>query len=86
MAVDGVLICNPGSVGAPCYRDRSTTPHIMEAGSPLVRYAIVERRSTGWTAETNGGPYDNEIAARQAEGFGFPAFAHAARTGRIPPG
>ena len=86
VTVDGVLICNPGSVGAPCYRDRNATPHVMEAGSPLVSYAIFERRSTGWAAETNGVPYDYEIAAGQAEGFGFPAFAHAARTGRIPPG
>jgi len=47
VTVDGVLICNPGSVGAPCDRDRSATPHIMQPDSPLVRYAIVERRSTG---------------------------------------
>jgi len=86
VAVDGVLIVNPGSVGMPCYRDRGATPHVMEAGSPLARYAIVERRNAGWAAQLHGVPYDYEIAARQAEAFGFPAFAHAARTGRILPG
>ena len=86
VAVDGVLIVNPGSVGMPCYRDRGATPHVMEAGSPLARYAIIERRSTGWAAQLHAVPYGYEIAARQAEAFGFPAFAHAARTGRIPPG
>ncbi|MEH3104470.1 MAG: metallophosphoesterase family protein [Sphingomonas phyllosphaerae] len=86
VAVDGVLIVNPGSVGMPCYRDRGATPHVMEAGSPLARYAIVERRHAGWAAQLHGVPYDYEIAARQAEAFGFSAFAHTARTGRIPPG
>lgn len=86
VAVDGVLIVNPGSVGMPCYRDRGAAPHVMEAGSPLARYAIVERRNAGWAAQLHGVPYDYEIAARQAEAFGFPAFAHAALTGRILPG
>ncbi|HJO63745.1 MAG TPA: metallophosphoesterase family protein [Sphingomonas sanguinis] len=85
VAVDGVLIVNPGSVGMPCYRDRGATPHIMEAGSPLARYAIVQRDKAGWSAELHGVPYNYEIAARQAEAFGFPAFAHAARTGRLMP-
>lgn len=67
-------------------RDRGAISHVMEAGSPLARYAIVERRSAGWAAELHGVPFDYEIGARQAEAFGFPAFAHAARTGHIPPG
>lgn len=86
VAVDGVLIVNPGSVGMPCYRDRGAIPHIMEAGSPLARYAIVRRKTGGWSAELHGVPYDYESTARQAEAFGFPAFAHAARTGRLMPG
>jgi len=83
VAVDGVLIVNPGSVGMPCYRDRGEIPHVMEAGSPLARYAIVQRSRRGWSAELHGVPYDYDLAARQAEAFGFPAFAHAARTGRL---
>jgi predicted phosphodiesterase len=83
VAIDGVLVVNPGSVGMPCYRDRGAIPHVMESGSPLARYAIVERGRTGWSAELHGVPYDYDVAARQAEAFGFPAFAHAARTGRL---
>ncbi|MFK3891443.1 metallophosphoesterase family protein [Sphingomonas sp. NPDC079357] len=86
VTVDGVLIVNPGGVGIPCYRDRGATPHVMEAGCPLARYAIVERRSTGWAAELHGVPYYCKTTARQAEAFGFPAFAYAARTGRLLPG
>lgn len=82
-AIDGVLIVNPGSVGMPCYRDRGEIPHVMEAGSPLACYAIVERGRLGWSAALHSVPYDYEVAARQAEAWGFPAFAHAARTGRL---
>lgn len=83
VTVGDVLVVNPGSVGMPCYRDGGIVPHIMEAGSPLARYAIVERRASGWSAELHGVPYDYEIAARQAEAFRFPNFAFSARTGRI---
>lgn len=40
----------------------------------------------GLVRRLHGVPYDYEIAARQAKSFGFPAFAHAARTGRLTPG
>ncbi len=83
VTVGDLLVVNPGSVGMPCYRDRGAVPHVMEAGSPLARYAIVERRAAGWSAQLHGVPYDYEIAARQAEAFGFPNFAFSARTGRI---
>ncbi len=83
VTVGDVLIVNPGSVGMPCYRDGAAVPHVMEAGSPLARYAIVERRAAGWSAQLHGVPYDYEIAACQAEAFGFPNFAFSARTGRI---
>lgn len=84
VTVGDVLVVNPGSVGMPCYRDRGAVPHVMEAGSPLARYAILQRDGAGWSAALHGVPYDYEIAARQAEAFGFPAFAFAARTGRMP--
>ena len=86
VTVGDVLIVNPGSVGMPCYRDRGAIPHVMEAGSPLARYAIVERRGPCWSAELHGVPYNYEVAARQAEGFGFPNFAFSARTGRVMAG
>ncbi|MGX7707064.1 metallophosphoesterase family protein [Methylobacterium sp. Gmos1] len=84
VSVGDVLIVNPGSVGMPCYRDRGAVPHVVEAGSSSARYAIVERRESGWSAELRSIPYDYERAARQAEAFGFPSFAFSARTGRVP--
>jgi predicted phosphodiesterase len=83
-SVGGVLVVNPGSVGMPGYRDRGSVPHVMEAGSPHARYAIVERVAWGWAAELRAVPYDFEAAARQAERHGFPALAHTVRTGRMP--
>jgi len=85
VAVGDVLVVNPGSVGMPSYRDRGAVPHVMEAGSTLARYAIAERRASGWSAELHGVPYDYEVAARQAEAFGFPNFAFSVRTGRAMP-
>jgi diadenosine tetraphosphatase ApaH/serine/threonine PP2A family protein phosphatase len=82
----GVLVVNPGSVGMPGYRDRGRVPHVMESGSPLARFAIVERRKNGWSAELHAIPYDYEVAARQAEDFGFAGFASCVRTGRMPAG
>ena len=39
---DGRLIVNPGSVGSPGYRDVHPFPHVVEAGTPDARYAILE--------------------------------------------
>jgi diadenosine tetraphosphatase ApaH/serine/threonine PP2A family protein phosphatase len=39
---DGRLIVNPGSVGCPGYHDIHPFPHVMEAGTPAARYAILE--------------------------------------------
>ena len=39
---DGRLIVNPGSLGSPGYRDVHPHEHVMEAGTPDARYAIVE--------------------------------------------
>ena len=40
--VDGRLIVNPGSVGSPGYSDVNPFPHVIEAGTPDARYAILE--------------------------------------------
>lgn len=84
--VDGVLVVNPGSVGMPAYRDEEPVPHLVEAGTPHARYAIVERLAAGWAADLRAVPYDVEAAARQAEGHGWPGMAYAARTGRLAVG
>jgi predicted phosphodiesterase len=85
VSAGGILIVNPGSVGWPAYRDGPPVPHVMEAGTPHARYAVIERLATGWAAELHAVPYDHEAAARQAEENGRPEVAHAVRTGRMAP-
>lgn len=84
VTVGGILVVNPGSVGMPGYRDVTPVPHVMEAGAPHARYAIVEKLPSGWAAELRAVPYDFEAAARQAEQAGRHAVAHSVRTGRMP--
>lgn len=86
VVVGGVLVVNPGSVGMPAYRADAPTPHVIEAGAPHARFAMVERLASGWAAELRAVPYDFEAAARQAEAAGRAGVAHAARTGRLPSG
>ena len=84
VSVGGVMVVNPGSVGLPGYRDETPFPHVMEAGTPHARYAIVERLVAGWAAELRAVPYDYEAAALQAEHAGRLGVAHLVRTGRMP--
>lgn len=84
VSVGGVLVVNPGSVGLPGYADTDPTPHVMEAGSPHARYALIERRGATWTAELRAVPYDYEAAAQQAERHGRLQAAHVVRTGWWP--
>jgi predicted phosphodiesterase len=65
---DGRLVVNPGSVGIPAYTDDLPYPHIMEAGSPHARYAVLTQQAGGWAIEQVALPYPwNEAAtvARQ---------------------
>jgi putative phosphoesterase len=80
---DGRLIVNPGSVGLPAYEDDRPFPHAVENGSPHARYAIVERRTQGWSAELIALEYDWERAALDALANGRPDWATALRTGRV---
>lgn len=61
---DGRLIVNPGSVGMQMVR-----------GSPDARYAIVERRDTGWHTMLLAVPYDHAAASRLAAANGFPQWS-----------
>jgi predicted phosphodiesterase len=83
--VDSVLVVNPGSVGWAAYNDTQPAPHVVEAGSPHARYAILTRGPAGWSPELRAVPYDWESAARQAEQHGRPDIAYATRTGRVNP-
>jgi diadenosine tetraphosphatase ApaH/serine/threonine PP2A family protein phosphatase len=80
---DGRLIVNPGSVGSPGYRDVHPFPHVMEAGTPDARYAILEFADGGWSVTFRQVPYDHEAMAALARRNGQPELASALATGWI---
>jgi diadenosine tetraphosphatase ApaH/serine/threonine PP2A family protein phosphatase len=81
---DGRLIVNPGSVGCPGYRDsHPPIPHVVEAGTPDARYAIVELVGQAWQVTFRHVPYDHEVMAALARNNGMPALASALATGWI---
>jgi putative phosphoesterase len=77
------LVVNPGSVGLPAYDDDHPHRHHVENGSPLARWAVVERGLAGYGVALRATPYDHEQAARQAEANGRGDWADALRTGRV---
>jgi len=82
----GTTIINPGSVGCPAYDD-DAPPHVSESGSPHARYAIVTPGAGEDLPEVLfvGLRYDNEAAAQRAEANAREDWAHALRTGFMPP-
>jgi diadenosine tetraphosphatase ApaH/serine/threonine PP2A family protein phosphatase len=80
---DGRLIVNPGSVGCPGYRDVHPYPHVVEAGSPDARYAILEFVDGTWHATFRHVPYDYETMAELARRNGQTELAVAIRRGWI---
>ena len=78
----GAVVVNPGSVGYPAYADDAPYPHVMEAGTPHARYAIVDDVTGSWQVDLRVA-YDWEAAARLAEANGRPEVARALRTGRV---
>ncbi len=81
---DGRLIVNPGSVGCPGYRDNHPpVPHVVEAGTPDARYAILERVGERWQVTFRHVPYDHDAMAELARRNGMPALASALATGWI---
>jgi predicted phosphodiesterase len=79
---DGRLVVNPGSVGVPAYEDDLPYPHVMEAGSPHARYAVLTRQSGGWAAEHVALPYLWDEAAEVARRNGRADRARWIATGR----
>jgi predicted phosphodiesterase len=77
------LIVNPGSVGLPAYRGDEPYAHVMEAGSPHARYAMVTRVGPEWQVEHIALPYDYAAAARAAAANGRPDWAGCLLTGRV---
>ena len=79
---DGRLVVNPGSVGIPAYDEDVPFPHVMEAGSPHARYAILTRQPPGWAIEHIALPYPWAEAAEVARRNGRPDRARWIETGR----
>ena len=79
---DGRLVVNPGSVGVPAYEDDLPYPHVMEAGSPHTRYAVLTRQPGGWAVEHVALPYPWSVAADLARRNGRPDRARWIETGR----
>jgi putative phosphoesterase len=79
---DGRLVVNPGSVGVPAYEDDLPFPHVMEAGSPHTRYAVLTRQTGGWAVEHVALPYAWIQAAEVARRNGRPDRARWIETGR----
>src|SRR5579871_3567125 len=78
---DGRLIVNPGSVGSPGYRDIHPHPHVIEAGTPDARYAILEQTGHDWRVAFRHVPYDHDAMAALARANGQPELANALATG-----
>ena len=79
---DGRLVVNPGSVGWPAYADDSPYPHVMEAGSPHARYAILEKNGYDWNVEHIVLTYDWARAAAACRQNGREDWAYWIETGR----
>jgi diadenosine tetraphosphatase ApaH/serine/threonine PP2A family protein phosphatase len=80
---DGRLIVNPGSVGSPGYRDTHPFPHVIEAGTPDARYAILELNGGHWHVTFRHVPYGHDAMAALARRNGQPELASALATGWI---
>jgi diadenosine tetraphosphatase ApaH/serine/threonine PP2A family protein phosphatase len=80
---DGRMIVNPGSVGSPGYRDVNPFPHVVEAGTPDARYAILELADGAWRVTFRHVPYDHDAMAALARQNGQPELASALATGWI---
>jgi predicted phosphodiesterase len=79
---DGRLIVNPGSVGSPGYRDTHPFAHVIEAGTPDARYAILELVDGKWRVTFRHVPYDEAMAALARQN-GQAELASALATGWI---
>jgi len=82
VAVGGRLVVNPGSVGLPAYDHDAPWSHVMEAGSPHARYALLTRDTEGWHIEQVLVPYPWKEAAARARRNGRPDWAEWIETGR----
>jgi diadenosine tetraphosphatase ApaH/serine/threonine PP2A family protein phosphatase len=80
---DGRMVVNPGSVGCPGYSYNVPYPHVIEAGTPDARYAILETLVGGWGVTLRYVPYDHQAMAELARQNGYAEFASALATGWV---
>jgi putative phosphoesterase len=80
---DGRLVVNPGSVGQPAYTDTTPYPHIMQAGTPHARWALLERRGPRWSVTYHALEYDWDAAAAEAARNGRQDWSRALATGTL---
>ena len=80
---DGRLVVNPGSVGVPGFSYNFPFPHLIEAGTPDARYAVLELASGSWRVTFRHVPYDHDAMAVLARRNGDAEFASALATGWI---
>jgi predicted phosphodiesterase len=81
----GQLVVNPGSVGWPAYDDDEPFPHLIEAGTPHARYALVDDATGSWSVEFRAIEYPWADAAALARRNGRPDVEHALLTGQNLP-
>ncbi|WP_426625517.1 metallophosphoesterase family protein [Leifsonia sp. McL0607] len=79
----GALVVNPGSVGMPAYREDGPTPHVIEAGSPHARFAVLDDAAGRWDATFHAIEYPWDEAAEAAQANGRHDVVHALLTGRV---
>jgi predicted phosphodiesterase len=77
----GTLIVNPGSVGLQAYDDDHPHPHVVENGSPLARYAVLEQQGGAWRVDLRSVAYDHAAQAAVALARGRPDWAHGLARG-----
>ena len=80
---DGRLVVNPGSVGVPGFSYNVPYQHLIEAGTPDARYAILELVGSAWRVTFRHVPYDHEAMAALARSKGFQEFASVLATGWV---
>jgi len=80
---DGRLVVNPGSVGGPGFSYNLPFPHVIEAGTPDARYAILELTDASWRVTFRHVPYDHDAMAALARRNGDAEFASALSTGWV---
>ena len=80
---DSRLIVNPGSVGSPGFSHDVPFAHVIEAGTPDARYAILELIAGRWSVTFRHVPYDHHAMAALARRNGDAEFASALATGWI---